>query len=1314
MSKNIEIITQIVPKNNANFAVADVNDLKGGYIQVDTNAEMQEFLKYSNRLKTGMLCFVINEKSFYQYLNGKWSIWQVKSGASLELQSVDSMNDLYGSSLETRGQVVYVGDLNALRWYDGTTWQSFSKIYIQDTEPDDLNGVWLDTSEDSEINKPESTTTQLLKMINVLARRISILEYRNQQLQSGTFDNNMYNLYDEIQGIDPGTDINSNVDEEDADGTTEEEEMSEAEMLANTLLADSEEPTTYKDTLPNVKHIQIKYGTYSDMQKYKNNFLPAELLYCYNTRELWIKDPKTYQLIKIGATGGSSDDNPDEEDIMNGIIQNGDYIGSISFVDMVNNDKHYTFSVRNGDLDLECQEDLTEPITNTQTASYTSDDIQYYKKTYLPAEKTTSGGKASMLWINSVYAAGGYSKYNPCNYGFVELANLNQSDINLNGFYLHYSEGTSTSNRKWISLPLRGTIKAQSTYLIKCARTGDDKFARIKVDTPDTYFSKDLAYNPNIFEDTANNYSVWDEDGMLILNTTCVFFVSGPCYPTTDSAKFTNSEYTANQLSQSAYTCQSPWLNDPVNGIGVVYGFCDLVGFGSGMPSVLPDSTKAMGSMNANNVYVAYYSLDNVSQAWKGTMLDSANSGWSTGKIWTYVNLITPNQAIDVSKYSPKNSKEGKNIFYNKHLLPDDKPAFVTCSFGFNAHTTRCFAWISKGYRDEYIQFRKQGETDWYTFESIKDSECDNLGNYYQYRGNKYNRIRGITTDGTYFTAHKYILDAYDKYNISKGKFYYTKVTDKDILSELESGEISSTIYDKWFIPSGSSYPSYICVDGTYYKMVCIGPLNDGPTEDETYEYRVGWEDHWTDIKTFTLRNRQSVINDGFSFVQVTDQQGFNQEEYEEWRLLAESINMDMQYNLIDIQFTVNTGDATQNGNRINEWIDYFNGGKSLFNSLEQEYTVGNNDLCPEIPYELGTGADTTKVNPVNVNYFFAYDYPFAAPISANGNLIPSTYSFVYGNTYFLCMNSELTDSNASSDGTTNYGSCYNLFGEQSALTQQRLKEWAEQDLAMLAASTTSNIEWKVAYCHESPFTILIQSVLADYQTKKTADSTYTASNRGDVTSHLNNPGGWWFSKFLEDNAFNLCMCGHKHTYSTSRYLHDNPNDRMQPYVYDENGSDATFINDDNKLFMNVTNSKEMNYVKYTMCQASGYKLTSNKELPGRNIGWLEQYYPGNAVSGDSSSVTVNTNQRYPHYIIWTIGKGKETEDPSTTTDERQRILGQVYKIQSKTYSGNNKMFNYNTRPFDVWDVEVIGGNGTTNNGKNNIIVEKLGTSQTT
>jgi hypothetical protein len=44
--------------------------------------------------------------------------------------SVSDMDELIGSSLEIEGQVVFVRDLNALRWFDGITWQSFSKIYI--------------------------------------------------------------------------------------------------------------------------------------------------------------------------------------------------------------------------------------------------------------------------------------------------------------------------------------------------------------------------------------------------------------------------------------------------------------------------------------------------------------------------------------------------------------------------------------------------------------------------------------------------------------------------------------------------------------------------------------------------------------------------------------------------------------------------------------------------------------------------------------------------------------------------------------------------------------------------------------------------------------------------------------------------------------------------------------------------------------------------------------------------------------------------------------------------------------------------------
>lgn len=57
MSEYIELIAELKPKNNQTYAIADVNDLRGGYIQVDTVAEMEAFLT-TNKLKEGMLCYV--------------------------------------------------------------------------------------------------------------------------------------------------------------------------------------------------------------------------------------------------------------------------------------------------------------------------------------------------------------------------------------------------------------------------------------------------------------------------------------------------------------------------------------------------------------------------------------------------------------------------------------------------------------------------------------------------------------------------------------------------------------------------------------------------------------------------------------------------------------------------------------------------------------------------------------------------------------------------------------------------------------------------------------------------------------------------------------------------------------------------------------------------------------------------------------------------------------------------------------------------------------------------------------------------------
>jgi hypothetical protein len=104
-----------------------------------------------------------------------------------------------------------------------------------------------------------------------------------------------------------------------------------------------------------------------------------------------------------------------------------------------------------------------------------------------------------------VYCGGNEStsdSYNPCDYNFIELSNLTTEDINLKGLYLHYTENgkAEDGSRYWITLPLKGTIKKGSTFLIKGAKCGQEKFAHINVKTPDMYWTKLHTYHPTMFD----------------------------------------------------------------------------------------------------------------------------------------------------------------------------------------------------------------------------------------------------------------------------------------------------------------------------------------------------------------------------------------------------------------------------------------------------------------------------------------------------------------------------------------------------------------------------------------------------------------------------------------------------------------------------------------------------------------------------------------------------------------------------------------------------------------------------------------------
>nr|DAR42948.1 MAG TPA: GYF domain [Caudoviricetes sp.] len=85
-----------------------------------------------------------------------------------------------------------------------------------------------------------------------------------------------------------------------------------------------------------------------------------------------------------------------------------------------------------------------------------------------------------------------------------------------------------------------------------------------------------------------------------------------------------------------------------------------------------------------------------------------------------YIKFPHSGDIYDISKFTPKSSKQNKNVCTDKSKLDISKPNMVTCSFGINLHTDRCFNWISVGYFDEYVFIRKQGTTNWQKFESYK------------------------------------------------------------------------------------------------------------------------------------------------------------------------------------------------------------------------------------------------------------------------------------------------------------------------------------------------------------------------------------------------------------------------------------------------------------------------------------------------------------------------------------------------------------------------------------------------------------------
>ncbi|MCM3781346.1 PA14 domain-containing protein [Neobacillus mesonae] len=154
--------------------------------------------------------------------------------------------------------------------------------------------------------------------------------------------------------------------------------------------------------------------------------------------------------------------------------------------------------------------------------------------------------------------------------------------------------------------------------------------------------------------------------------------------------------------------------------------------------------------------------------------------------------------------------------------------------------------------------------------------------------------------------------------------------------------------------------------------------LADGLTPGTAYDYRLGADNNWSQVGTFTTESDQE---DEFEFLYLTDSQGANNNDYKVW---SNTLNQALE-DYPDSKFLIMPGDMVDAGALEYQWLDYFGEAQDMLMNLPILAAIGNHE------------------GPYNNNFTYHFNYPN----DAIENPLPkgSVYSFDYGDAHFMVMN---------------------------------------------------------------------------------------------------------------------------------------------------------------------------------------------------------------------------------------------------------------------------------------------------------------------
>ena len=852
-----------------------------------------------------------------------------------------------------------------------------------------------------------------------------------------------------------------------------------------------------------------------------------------------------------------------------------------------------------------------------------------------PYATSDVGLYADRVLITSVYCPLASDTKFGCTHGYIELENTSSSDIPLEGCYLHFLRPNSIGGFEVLHLPLKGILRSGSTYLIRCKQYADPKL------------NADVVINIDSYDQE------WYIDGELVdltitdSETAHAFALTYGLYDNYDGME------NGGVINEKT----SLWIKDVGNAVANQqqtwkWYYIDSLVFNSDATNAKWADQKVTAP--SNSIVKRTFSLDPAKQAFTATTkYDSSRyRNENTNTDIQIVDLSTSEisfphslETYAIKNYTPKASKLKKNVSTDKTKLDMEKPNMVTCAFGINSYTTRCFNWVSAGQFDEYV-FIKNNKGEWQSFESYKNISTPNV----------------------------------------ETKSYPRR-------KEFTSVDINNTIYARMI----GVFPGFN-INYTAHKCILIF---EEVSEKTTYTYIVGRKDqngnpdldHCSEEYTFTLYPTSAKPR----IYQITDQQGFHWVEYQAWAAAAIALNQRIESDCTNdpsmIPVLINTGDMTQNGTRINEWLDYYNAGKPLFKHLEQMNVIGNNDLCGTDPTVLGTGDDVGKSNGYYFHVFHCYEVnesegivPIIQGDDGIKRYVPSLYYFDFENYRILMCNSEITFINCRDWFKKNYdpNSVVNVYTgwtvpvsstEGNTVYVEGFTTIYTMIYNILKENEDSGRK-VIAACHEMPFTVITRGSMSVADNIASNSRSFNTSTSSLIGCHMNQltkqdtKGIYWFSRLLEYFGVKLCIGGHKHTYAVSHpvrefYYWDGGNKNSLTdateivmentlkndnllWTHDDyhahlsklpivNQSDYSGYSDhtDNSNFIHPrvidpNNSKPG--VVYYMCQATGYKLTSNKELPSP-YQEFSQLIPSTGLKADGSD-SPDSNQRRPMFSI--------------------------------------------------------------------------------